>query len=453
MRSAPFVLLEDAHVAVTYKPAGVALQRGARDAGGPQRCGPPLGDWAARGGVKASTEVDALRPPRPVSPLHRAVGGIVPLAKTRRAEALLLRDVGLTECIYTAVLAGPTALDDDVWQGRVSLLQSSDAATHGRLMLVRLQADAGTPAAQLCEQLAAAHMPVVGDSTPAPGGLHLALTHLSLPASLAELRGTDASCCFDIDAPKKLEKTMTRERLHAQRRAGANREDAASDADARVTFMGLPLLLGRSQLRPRPSSACIVDAAVAAAAQHATPRLLDLGCGCGALMLAALSQLPPSASAVGVDIDAAALDVAGLNARAVLGARADADVRLLCADFGALHTPAIRSALPAGGFHAMLCNPPYLREAAAAGRNTDEAARALYAGADGLDAYARLATSLAAATPPLLAPGGLLALQLPASAAALRAVQALFERAGFRVGDVRPDDRGVPRCMLITVAG
>jgi methylase of polypeptide subunit release factors len=134
-----------------------------------------------------------------------------------------------------------------------------------------------------------------------------------------------------------------------QEAAAGDDDEASSSSSVIIPFLGLRLSIGGDQLRPRASSAAVVEAAVAAlaaagGADLCTARVLDLGTGCGALLLAALSALPAGASGCGVDLDAAALRYARANADGAFGAEASRRrVALLRADFGALHAPAARN--------------------------------------------------------------------------------------------------------------
>ena len=437
---------EDAHLACVWKPAGVSLSTRDR---GPHRVSPPLEVWAQSGGAAASRESDA-HPPLVASTAERSVGGLVLLSKTARAAAALARPAAL-RAAYVAVVAPRDAAALTLPPG--ATLEAPPGT--GGLALVRVQAHGGQrPLADVAAALAAAGLPVLGvpASAGVVGGAHLALVALQLPPSLAALRGAAAPSAFTVDVPAKFAKALRRDALRAERLVQQTVHQAAAD-DETMPFMGLSLRVGGDQLRPRESSAALVHAALEAlraGGAHA-PRVLDLGTGCGALLLACLTKLPGDATGCGVDLDAAALDYARGNADAVLGAEAAAEqVTLLRADFGQLHAPDTRAQLTS--YHAVLCNPPYLRDAGAGdGRVTPEARRALYAGADGDGAYAALAASLAAARPPLLAPGGVLALQLPGGAGAARTagIVALFDAAGFCVAAERRDERGMLRCLVL----
>ena len=432
------LLVEDDHVAVVLKPAGVGLQHPAQKG---QRSGTLSVDAWAASALKKSRLRDALVKPCASSPLTLdGIRGPVAVAKTLGAQQALLGGRRDTLCTYTAVLTSLDWADPD---SVVSVLQSVEASTFAELHMVIVRTTAERDAWQLAQRL-----PVLGATGKVPGGIHMSLTSLQLPPGLEELRGGVAQSAFADAVPRKFEKTMTREALHALRR-----RQAASDPDAEsvVAFCGLQFTVPTQALRPRPSSECLVDAAVRAAQRNAQPRILDLGCGCGALMLAALHAMPEGATAVGIDIDTAVLEAARANAVAILGQqRTQQAVQLLHGDFSQLHTPGLRSQLPPEGVDIVLCNPPYLRDAAAVGRTTDESPSALFAGADGLMAYREMVASLVQTVPPLLRPDGVLILQLPASSFALRAVEAICAKHGLRpVGEPVRDGRGVERALVL----
>lgn len=158
-------------------------------------------------------------------------------------------------------------------------------------------------------------------------------------------------------------------------------------------FFGLPFAVSPAVLIPRSDSEVLVETALAA--RPDARRVLDCGTGSGALLLAALAQLP-AATGVGIDRSDAALAVARRNA-AALGLADRAELRV--ADWTQSHW-----ADDLGQFDLILANPPYVEDAAdlAAAVRDHEPAGALFAGPDGLDDYRVLVPQL----PALLAPGG-----------------------------------------------
>lgn len=161
-------------------------------------------------------------------------------------------------------------------------------------------------------------------------------------------------------------------------------------------FWSLDLLVTPDVLIPRPDSETLIEVALK---RCRTPprRILDLGTGSGALLLAALSEWP-DATGLGIDASAAALAVAQANA-ARTGLSERAEFRL--GNWGEGVTDQ---------FDLILCNPPYIAvdEALSAEVKAHEPASALFAGADGLDDYRRILPQL----PGLLADAGLAVLEI-----------------------------------------
>jgi release factor glutamine methyltransferase len=197
-------------------------------------------------------------------------------------------------------------------------------------------------------------------------------------------------------------------------------------------FWTIELEVGPGVLVPRPDSETLLEAAVAHFRSRAPRRILDLGTGPGTLLLAALAEWP-EAQGVGVDASEAALAYARRNAEA-LGLAARADLRL--GDW----TDGL-----SGAFDLILCNPPYVETGADLPRDVRdwEPAEALFAGADGLDDYRRLAPQL----PPLLAPDGIACIEVGAGQA--ETVADLFRTQGLSVS-FRPDLAGHLRCLALT---
>ena len=203
----------------------------------------------------------------------------------------------------------------------------------------------------------------------------------------------------------------------------------------RQEFFGLPLAVSPAVLIPRGDSEVLVETALAA--RPDARRVLDCGTGSGALLLAVLAGLP-AAQGVGIDRSAAAIAVASANA-AALGLAPRAELR--CADWDQSGWAA-----GLGRFDLVLANPPYVE----ADAELDPAVRghepagALFAGAEGLDAYRVLVPQL----PGLLAPGGVALVEIGHRQAA--AVTALAAAAGL-AAQLHHDLGGRPRALALKI--
>ncbi len=204
-------------------------------------------------------------------------------------------------------------------------------------------------------------------------------------------------------------------------------------------FWSLTLAVTPDVLVPRPDTETVVEAAldfVARGGLHMEKlRILDIGTGSGALLLALLSELP-NAVGLGTDISAAAAEVARANAeRNKLAARCDFVVCDIAAGVQ-------------GKFDLIVANPPYVARGDIATLAPEvrgyDPAIALDGGNDGLTAY----RAIAAEAPRLLAEGACLIVELGAGQEP--AVAALFTNAGLRVTGVRKDLAGIARALSAT---
>ncbi len=199
----------------------------------------------------------------------------------------------------------------------------------------------------------------------------------------------------------------------------------------RRAFWTIELEVGPGVLIPRADSETLIEAAVEHFADAGPGRVLDLGTGPGTLLLAALDQWP-SATGIGIDASEQALAIAAGNAER-LGLAPRAEFRI--GDWAARLEER---------FDLVLCNPPYVEEGADLARQVAdwEPAGALFAGADGLDEYRRLAPQVAR----LLAPGGIACVEVGAGQAS--AVTGLFTKEGLAARP-RNDLAGHIRCIVL----
>jgi release factor glutamine methyltransferase len=202
-------------------------------------------------------------------------------------------------------------------------------------------------------------------------------------------------------------------------------------------FYGRAFLVGAETLDPRPDTETLIEAALAfAEARGGRDRplsLLDLGTGSGCILLTLLAELP-EARGLGTDLSQAALALAAENAtRLGVGERAS----FLAADWlGAIDRR----------FDLVLSNPPYLATAEidilADEVRLYDPRLALDGGADGLDAYRRIA----AGAPSVMADQARLLFEIGPQQA--EAVAEILELAGLTVEATEYDLAGRPRLVV-----
>jgi release factor glutamine methyltransferase len=215
-------------------------------------------------------------------------------------------------------------------------------------------------------------------------------------------------------------------------------------------FYGLPFRVTPDVLIPRPETEHLVEKTIEMTTQPGAPsfrrslpegrettnpnyptRIIDVGTGSGAVVVALAVQLPQAAFTA-IDISPAALAIARENA-----ARngVENQIRFLEGDLLA----------PVAGqtFDLIVSNPPYVPDTdhalIAVEVREHEPAVALFAGQDGLDIYRRLIPAAFAA----LVPGGFLLLEIGFTQS--QAIEGLLRSAGFESVEFTADLQGIPR--------
>lgn len=217
-------------------------------------------------------------------------------------------------------------------------------------------------------------------------------------------------------------------RLAAHLTARAARQPVSQIIGRRL-FWGMEFIVTPQVLDPRPETEVLVAAAIS----RPFVRLLDLGTGSGAILLACLRAMP-MATGLGVDLSPGALVVARRNA-AALGLERRAGLAL--SDWF--------SAVP-GRYDLIVSNPPYIAADEMPALEPEvrlhEPQMALSPGGDGLGAYRRITAGAMAR----LMPGGRILLEIGPTQGA--AVRAMFEAQGFERCALLPDLDGRDRVAM-----
>jgi release factor glutamine methyltransferase len=225
----------------------------------------------------------------------------------------------------------------------------------------------------------------------------------------------------------------------AQTLADFTRRRLAHEPVARMIgereFWGLPFRLSPETLVPRPDTETVVATVLELIPDRQTPlRIVDFGTGSGCILVALLHEMP-RATGLGIDLSEGALRTARENAWANgVGERS----RFAAARW---------AEAVSGTFDVIVSNPPYI--ASAIIPTLDEEVRehdpllALDGGQDGLEPY-RILLSEAGR---LLAPGGLLAVEIGYDQE--EALRSLAAEKGLEILRVAHDLSGHPRCVAM----
>lgn len=198
----------------------------------------------------------------------------------------------------------------------------------------------------------------------------------------------------------------------------------------RSEFWSLPLKVRPDVLIPRPDTEVLVEEALQRACSES--RILDVGTGSGAIVIALAHELP-NARLVAIDLSEAALAVAQENAHS------NSVAERISFQHGDLQD------LPSGPFELIVSNPPYIPQGDLASLQPEvrdyEPQLALAGGNDGLDCY----RTLVAQAQKCLSAGGWMLLEVGLGQA--EAVQQLLIEAGLIEVFCRNDYAGVARVV------
>ena len=243
---------------------------------------------------------------------------------------------------------------------------------------------------------------------------------------LAHVLGRDrAWLAAHGDAPLDSAHARTYDALVRRRAAG----EPIAYITGRREFFGLDFEITPDVLIPRPETELLVDLALRWLTAEAPARVLDLGCGSGAVALAIAHQRP-SASVHGTDVSPQAVALARRNAQRL----AIPNASFLESDWFE-RVPRERFALIVGNPPYVAGNDPHLDE----GDVRFEPKEALVSGSDGLYAL----RAIVAGAPAYLGSGAYLALEHGHDQAS--AVRSLLRAAALREVASERDLSGIER--------
>lgn len=209
-------------------------------------------------------------------------------------------------------------------------------------------------------------------------------------------------------------------------------------------FRHLSFALTRAVFIPRPETEIVVEAVLELVARLDEPRILDLGCGCGAIAVS-LAHECPEAHLVAVDISPEAVETTRRNAeRNGVSGRLD----ILCGDL----FEALNGMPESQTFDVIASNPPYVCSGDIAGLLPEvrdhEPRLALDGGSDGLQYFRRIVEQAA----DFLRPGGFMVLEVGDGQA--EAVGELLGSSSlFETVETRADLSHTPRVLVGRAAG
>jgi release factor glutamine methyltransferase len=201
-------------------------------------------------------------------------------------------------------------------------------------------------------------------------------------------------------------------------------------------FYGRRFEVTRDVLIPRPETEGLVETVLPLLSVAAPIRICDVGTGSGCIAITVLCE-NPSVHAVGLDISAAALEVAKRNAIAHNVANRISFIKSDCFD-------ALTDDI---AFELIVSNPPYVSAKVLPGLQREvrdhEPRVALTPGVDGLAVIKRLITD----APCFLKPAGHLVIEIGFDQS--ESIPALVDPAIWQLIDIVPDLQQIPRIVVL----
>jgi len=207
-------------------------------------------------------------------------------------------------------------------------------------------------------------------------------------------------------------------------------------------FWGLDFMVTQEVLIPRPETEFVVEAAIAAARNLASPVIIDLCTGSGCIAISLANEVP-SAQVFASDRSASALDVAVQNARSN---GVEGRIRFLCGD---LFEPLVKDIIRETA-DVITANPPYIKDNDLATLQPEvrdfEPEMALIAGPEGTE----IAEAIIKQAPTYLKHGGVLIMEMGMGQA--RVLSSIVAKTGnYRQPEIVKDLAGIERVLVARV--
>lgn len=254
--------------------------------------------------------------------------------------------------------------------------------------------------------------------------------HPTAEILLAKVLGTDRAGLYTRDEDLSTAEAKRFGRALCQRCVGVPLQHLTGEQG----FRRLTLVVKPGVFIPRPETEILVERALEAIADVATPVVIDVGTGTGAIALA-IKDERPEARVLAIDVSPAAVALARENAM-----RSNLDIEVLRGDL----LDAVLAEF-SGAVDLVVSNPPYVQEHELAGLPREVRADPVVALAGGLGVYQRL---LAEAHDVLRA-GGAVAVEIGETHGP--AIRTAASRAGFVSVEVHPDLAGRDRVVIARV--
>ena len=271
---------------------------------------------------------------------------------------------------------------------------------------------------------------------------HFQSKGLDEPRLAAELLLAQALGCRKIELYTRFDQVPAGPELDRFRQSvkAAAQGEPIAYLIGRKEFYSLDFEVTPDVLIPRPETELLIEESlvVCKALGVEQPAILDLCTGSGCIAVTLAKRLP-AARITASDVSPGALAVAGRNA-----AKHGVESRIAFIESDMLDLPA--GAIPSGGFDLIVSNPPYVSRDHPDGLADDvrkyEPALALFGGADGLDAYRRIAAGARAA----LKPTGRLLVEIGRGQMSA-VVEILSRETGLAHLGTRRDGAGIDRAL------